>query len=165
MLVMASKASAIAKTALFTVVVPGTVAGCIPWWIRESAGVAVFGIEAWAATVVIVVGVAIYFHAAFWGFAAIGLGTPAPIDPPKMLVVRGLHRYVRNPMYIGVALVILGQTWLFRSRSIALYALCVATMFHVWVLIYEEPTLHRQFGDEYEGYRARVLRCFPKSRC
>lgn len=105
---MASAASAIAKTALFTVLVPGTVAGYVPWRLRDDAPV-IHGIQAWAAFAVIAVGVAIYLHTAFWGFAAIGGGTPAPILPPKILVVRGLHRYVRNPMYIGVALVIAGQ--------------------------------------------------------
>lgn len=111
---------------------------------------------------VIVVGVTIYLHTAFWGFAAIGLGTPAPVDPPKTLVVRGLHQYVRNPMYIGVALVIAGQAWLFHSPHIAIYLCCVLVIVHFFVLFYEEPTLKRQFGDEYEHYQARVPRWLPK---
>ena len=161
---MASKISAMGKSVLFTVLAPGTVAGYIPWWLRDGAHIAVRGIEAWAAAGIIAVGVAIYLHTAFWGFAGIGMGTPAPIDPPKILVVRGLHRYVRNPMYVGVALALLGQAWLFRSRDIAIYTVCVVVMFHVWVLVYEEPTLQRQFGDEYERYRGRVPRWFPKWR-
>ena len=161
---MASKVAAIAKTTLFTVLVPGTVAGYVPQWVRDGDHIAVRGIEAWAAAAVIAVGVAIYLHTAFWGFAAIGLGTPAPIDPPKILVVRGLHRYVRNPMYVGVALVLAGQAWLFRSRDIAIYAVCVVAAFHVWVLIYEEPTLRRMFGDDYARYCESVPRWVPRIR-
>jgi len=161
---MPYKAFAIAKTTLFTALVPGTVAGYVPWLLRDGANIQVHGIEAWAAASVIAVGVAIYLHTAFWGFAGIGFGTPAPIDPPKILVVRGLHRYVRNPMYVGVALAILGQAWLFRSRDIAIYAVCVVAVFHIWVLIYEEPALRRKFGGEYERYRKSVPRWVPRVR-
>jgi protein-S-isoprenylcysteine O-methyltransferase Ste14 len=161
---MDSKASAIAKTVVFTVLVPGTVAGYVPWWIRDGATVAVHGIEAWAAIAILVAGVAIYFHTAFLGFAATGLGTPAPIDPPKSLVVGGLHQYVRNPMYVGVALVVFGQALLFRSLALAIYLCSVLVMVHLFVVFYEEPTLKRQFGDEYERYRVRVPRWFPKIR-
>lgn len=161
---MSLKISAIAKTVLFTVFVPGTVAGYIPWRLGGSKGVALHGFEAWAAEVVIFTGAAIYLYTALWGFAAIGMGTPAPIDPPKILVVRGLHRYVRNPMYIGVALVIAGQAWLFHSPQVAIYLCCVLVIAHLFVLFYEEPTLQRQFGEEYERYRARVPRWFPRLR-
>jgi protein-S-isoprenylcysteine O-methyltransferase Ste14 len=164
MTAMASKPAAIAKTALFTVFVPGTVAGYVPWRLRNGASLAAHGAEAWAAAVVVIAGVAIYLHTAFWGFATIGLGTPAPIDPPKVLVVRGLHRYVRNPMYIGVALAIAGQAWLFRSLDIAIYLCCVLMIFHLWVLFYEEPALKGLFGEEYDRYRARVPRWLPKIR-
>jgi len=162
MLAVASRASAIAKTVLFTVCVPGTVGGYIPWWLRDGTHIQVHGLEAWAATAVIVVGVAIYLHTAFWGFAGIGLGTPAPIDPPKILVVRGLHHYVRNPMYLGVALAIAGQAWLFHSLAIVIYLCCDLLIVHLFVLFYEEPTLQRQFGEEYERYRAQVPRWLPR---
>lgn len=161
---MASRISAIAKTVLFTVFVPGTVAGYVPWRLGGSNGVVAHGLEAWGAVIVILAGTAIYLYTAFWGFAAIGLGTPAPIDPPKILVVRGLHHYVRNPMYIGVALVITGQAWLFHSARVAIYLCCMLAIAHLFVLFYEEPALKRQFGDEYERYRQRVPRWFPKLR-
>ena len=161
---MPSTIPAIAKTAIFTLFIPGTVAGYIPWRLRDNNQVIPYNFEAGFAIALIATGIAIYFHTAFWGFAAIGKGTPAPIDPPKTLVVRGLHRYVRNPMYIGVLLVIAGQAWLFWSRGIAIYALCVAAVFHVWVLIYEEPALKKQFGEEYERYKASVPRWIPKLR-
>ncbi|MBI3474984.1 MAG: isoprenylcysteine carboxylmethyltransferase family protein [Acidobacteria bacterium] len=149
------------KTLLFTVVVPGTVAAYVPWVLRRKA-LPVGGPEEWAAIGLIVVGIAIYLYTAFWGFALIGGGTPAPIAPTKALVVRGLHHYIRNPMYIGVLLIVGGQAWLFHSRSIATYLLCLGVCFHVFVLLYEEPTLRRQFGEEYERYCATVPRWFPK---
>jgi len=153
--------SALLQTALFTLVVPGIVAGYVPWLLRRSRAAA-GGLEEAGAVAVIVVGAAIYLHTAFWGFAAIGGGTPAPIAPTKILVVRGLHRYLRNPMYLGVALVIAGQAWLFHSWHTAIYAVCMLTIAHVFVLAYEEPTLHKQFGAEYDEYRARVPRWIPK---
>jgi protein-S-isoprenylcysteine O-methyltransferase Ste14 len=154
---------AIAKTLVFTVFVPGTVAGYVPWRLRQDA-TAVTGAEAWAAIVVIAIGIAIYLYTAFWGFAVIGGGTPAPIAPTKILVVGGLHHFVRNPMYIGVALVIAGQAWLFHSGHIAIYLACVLLIVHLFVLFYEEPTLRRQFGEQYERYRASVPRWIPRSR-
>jgi protein-S-isoprenylcysteine O-methyltransferase Ste14 len=161
---MPSKISAIAKTFVFTLFVPGTVAGYVPWRLGGTTGVSARGLQAWGAYLVILAGAAIYLYTALWGFAAIGLGTPAPIDPPKILVVRGLHHYVRNPMYIGVALVIAGQAWLFHSLHIAIYLCCVLLIAHLFVLFYEEPALKRQFGDEYERYRERVPRWFPRIR-
>jgi protein-S-isoprenylcysteine O-methyltransferase Ste14 len=155
--------SAIAKTLVFTVFVPGTVAGYVPSRLRQNAA-PVTGAEEWMASTVIAMGVAIYFYTAFWGFAVIGGGTPAPIAPTKILVVKGLHRFVRNPMYIGVALVIAGQAWLFHSPHIAIYLACVLLIVHGFVLLYEEPMLLRQFGDEYERYRASVPRWIPKFR-
>jgi protein-S-isoprenylcysteine O-methyltransferase Ste14 len=151
------------STTLFTIFVPGTVAGYIPWRLRQNAA-PITGVEEWAAIGVIAIGVAIYLSTAFWGFALIGGGTPAPIAPTKILVVRGLHRYVRNPMYIGVALVIAGQAWLFHSRHITIYLACVLAVVNFFVLLYEEPTLKRQFGEEYERYRARVPRWIPRIR-
>jgi protein-S-isoprenylcysteine O-methyltransferase Ste14 len=156
--------SAVAKTLVFTVFVPGTVAGYVPWRLRPEAAVMTTGAGAWAAIAVIAIGIAIYLDTAFWGFAVIGGGTPAPIAPTKILVVKGLHRFVRNPMYIGVGLVIAGQAWLFHSPHIALYAACMLLIAHSFVLLYEEPTLHKQFGAEYDRYRASVPRWIPKFR-
>ena len=125
---------------------------------------AVTGIEAWAAIVVMGAGIVIYLCAAFWGFAIVGGGTPAPIAPTKVLVVRGLHGYVRNPMYIGVALVVAGQAWLFHSKHVAIYLVCVLVIINAFVILYEEPTLARQFGEEYERYRSSVARWIPRIR-
>ena len=163
-IIVRTAVSAVAKTLVFTVFVPGTVAGYVPWRLRQDAAVPVSGAEEWAAITVIAIGIAIYLHAAFWGFALIGGGTPAPIAPTKILVVKGLHRFVRNPMYIGVALVIGGQAWLFHSLHIAIYMVCMLLTAHLFVVFYEEPTLRKQFGGEYDRYRASVPRWIPRFR-
>ncbi len=154
-------AAPLLKTAVFTIFVPGIFAGYVPWRLRNHATTA-DGIEAAGAIVLIVLGILIYLHTAFWGFAWSGGGTPAPIAPTKQLVVVGLHRYVRNPMYIGVGLVIGGQAWLFHSLATAVYLGCFAVFVSLFVLLYEEPTLQRQFGKEYELYKARVPRWLPR---
>lgn len=159
--VVPANISAVAKTLVFTLFAPGTVAGYVPWRLRRGAP-PVTGVEAWAALSVIAIGIAIYLHTAFWGFAVIGGGTPAPIAPTKILVVKGLHRFVRNPMYLGVALLIAGQAWLFHSLHILIYMACMLTVAHLFVVFYEEPTLRRQFGEEYGRYRAAVPRWIPK---
>jgi protein-S-isoprenylcysteine O-methyltransferase Ste14 len=150
------------QTALFTVVVPGTVAGYIPWRLKPTSPAPVGGLEEWAAAAVIAIGISIYLYTAFWGFAMIGGGTPAPIAPTQVLVVRGLHRFVRNPMYLGVALIIGGQAWFYHSRHILIYMACMLLTAHAFVVLYEEPTLRKQFGEEYDRYRARVPRWIPR---
>lgn len=152
---------ALLATTVFTIFVPGTVAGYIPWTLRRHSPM-VAGPERWLAFSVIAVGIGIYLCTAFWGFALIGGGTPAPIAPTKKLVVKGLHRFVRNPMYIGVGLVIGGQAWLFHSTHIAIYLLIFGIAVELFVLLYEEPTLRRQFGEEYDRYCAQVPRWLPK---
>jgi len=114
------------------------------------------------ALAIVAIGIAIYLYTAFWGFALVGGGTPAPIAPTKILVVKGLHGFVRNPMYIGVALVIGGQALLFHSWHIAIYMVGMLLTAHLFVIFYEEPTLRKQFGEEYERYRASVPRWIPK---
>ena len=161
-LIVRANFSAVAKTLVFTVLVPGTVAGYVPWRLRQDAAAPVAGAEEWAAITVIAIGIAIYLHTAFWGFALIGGGTPAPIAPTKILVVKGLHRFVRNPMYIGVALVIGGQAWLFHSWHIAIFMVGMLLTAHLFVVFYEEPTLRKQFGEEYDRYHASVPRWIPK---
>ena len=116
----------------------------------------------WLAWILIGIGIAIYLHTAFWGFALRGQGMPAPIAPTQKLVVEGLHRYIRNPMYVGVMLVVWGQALLYWSRALAEYAAFLWLAFHVFVLLYEEPTLRRTFGEQYEAYRRRVPRWIPR---
>ncbi len=144
------------KNLVFTLLVPATVAGYVPWRIARGQPAGNFAI----ASIFFAIGVSIYLWCV-WDFAAFGGGTPAPIDAPKRLVVRGLYRYTRNPMYIGVLLTIAGWAVLFSSWHIWFYAFCAGSTFHLVIVLYEEPHLHRVFGAAYEQYCSRVGRWFP----
>lgn len=153
----------ILNTILFTLFVPGTVAVLIPlrllggfFWPSNSP-------LSWLGAAIFVLGAAIYIRCA-WEFAVRGLGTPAPIAPTKYLVTTALHRYVRNPIYLGVALAIAGEGVVFRSFHLVEYAAVMLVIAHIFVLFYEEPTLHRQFGESYDEYRRRVPRWIPRLR-
>src|ERR1039458_9192126 len=153
----------ILKTILFTILVPGSVLVLVPSWILGGFPRPTRGPLTWLGVLTILLGAAIYFRCA-WEFAVRGLGTPAPIAPTKFLVVTALHRYVRNPMYIGVALAIAGQAALFRRLHVVEYAAVMLLIAHVFVILYEEPTLRRQFGESYEEYRRSVPRWIPTFR-
>jgi len=105
-------------------------------------------------------GLGVYLRC-LWEFAARGRGIPAPLDHPKQLVVSGLYRYVRNPMYLGVLLVLLGEALFFQSTAFLLYALAWLAFVHLNILLYEEPNLTRRFGDSYRHYQASVRRWIP----
>jgi protein-S-isoprenylcysteine O-methyltransferase Ste14 len=94
-------------------------------------------------------------------FAVLGRGTPAPFDPPRQLVVGGPYRYVRNPMYIGAGLALAGAALFYHSASLLGYALGFLLVMHVFVVVYEEPTLRKTFGESYESYCQRVHRWWP----
>lgn len=150
------------KNLLFTLLVPGTVAVFVPLSIagsRRPASGAGFA----AGIALLALGGAIYAWCV-WDFATFGRGTPAPIDEPKKLVVRGLYRFVRNPMYLGVLTTILGWAALFQSMAILRYVAFVALTFHLVVLLYEEPHLRRVFGADYERYCASTGRWLPRLR-
>lgn len=153
------------KTFIFTLLVPGTVTVVIPYRLLQS-GSGVFpgslGYFRLVGILLILVGIAIYVWCA-WDFTLTGKGTPAPIDPPKKLVVRGLYRLVRNPMYLGVFHILLGESLYFESSRLLMYALLVLCCFHLFVTLYEEPALRRQFGDSYTRYCAAVPRWIPKA--
>ena len=147
------------KNLLFTLVVPGTVAVYLPLMMSRGRDVASGAMLA-LAIAVLVVGAAIYAWC-LWDFATFGRGTPAPIDAPKRLVVRGLYHYTRNPMYLGVLTVILGWATLFGASQLIAYALVAGGCFHGFIVLYEEPHLAREFGSQYEDYRAKVPRWLP----
>lgn len=151
----------ILKTILFTIVVPGTVAGLVPYWILDGSRSLTEGPLEWLGAICFLLGASIYFRCA-WEFAVRGMGTPAPIAPTKYLVTTGLHRYIRNPMYIGVFLVILGEAAGCRSLHLVEYAAAMLLTAHLFILFYEEPTLMRQFGKSYEDYKRRVPRWIPR---
>ncbi len=94
-------------------------------------------------------------------FAIVGKGTPAPFDPPRRLVVRGPYRFVRNPMYLGAALALLGAALVYESGALLAYAAAFFVVTHIFVMVYEEPTLRARFGEEYAAYCRRVRRWWP----
>lgn len=154
--------SAVLRTVIFTIFVPGFWTVLMPYWlIPRGKRPDVHGAGA-AGWFFIAAGAAIYFVCAFWGFALRGKGTPAPIDPPKKLVVEGPYRVVRNPMYWGVGFVVMGEAAVFHSRELAEMAALLVVGVNLFVLLYEEPALKRKFGKEYEEYCRRVPRWFPR---
>jgi protein-S-isoprenylcysteine O-methyltransferase Ste14 len=151
------------RSLLFTFLVPGTVGGYLPWSILHATGATLAGSPAWRwlGLIPLSLGLAIYVWCVA-DFAMVGRGTPAPIDPPKELVVRGLYRVTRNPMYLGVLSVIAGESWLFGSAPLAFYTFVVFACFHCFVIGYEEPTLRRSFEGAYQRYCAAVPRWLPR---
>jgi protein-S-isoprenylcysteine O-methyltransferase Ste14 len=148
------------KNLLFTLIAPGTTAVLLPLWVARGAGATVDPTRAWLAAPLFAAGLTVYAWTVT-NFARLGRGTPAPIDPPRRLIVQGLHRYVRNPMYLGVLLVVLGWAALFASPAVLAYAAVLALTFHLFVLAVEEPSLRSRFGDEYERYCRAVGRWIP----
>ena len=160
------RTGAIAKTLLFTVLVPGTVTIYVPRRIllsRSGNDVLPIGPLRYLGAALLAAGAAVYLWCA-WDFATAGRGTPAPIDSPRSLVVRGLYRHVRNPMYIGILLLLAGEAMLFQSRSLLGYTGIVFLFFFLFVVAYEEPALARKFGTDYELYCDRVPRWIPRLR-
>jgi protein-S-isoprenylcysteine O-methyltransferase Ste14 len=153
-----SKAIAVLGSALFFVIAP--LAVVVPWWITGwQFQPAFLGAEPTRILggVFIIAGVGGLVDS-FARFALEGLGTPAPVAPTQKLIVTGLYRYVRNPMYIAVVAVILGQALLFGGERLLSYGSLFWLACHVFVMTYEEPTLERTFGLEYEAFRANVPR-------
>jgi protein-S-isoprenylcysteine O-methyltransferase Ste14 len=147
---------------VFLVVAPGTVAGLIPWWITRWRFEA--PLLGWAGRIaggLLVAAGVLGLLDSFARFALVGRGTPAPIAPTERLVVSGLYRHVRNPMYLAVVSIIFGQALLFGSTTLLWYGALVWLAFHLFVLFYEEPTLRRRYGGEYDRYRAAVRRWQP----
>ena len=152
--------SLLVRNLIFTVVVPGAGAVYGPWWIL-TRGDASPTPTAWPAVAVIVVGAAGYLWC-LWVFATVGRGTPGPWDAPRRVVAVGPYRWVRNPMYLAALLVVLGETWLFLSLPLLLYAGALAVLVALFVIGYEEPTLRRRFGESYVQYRQTVPRWIPR---
>lgn len=155
---------AIIGSALFFVIAPCTVAGLVPWWIsRWQVRPPFFGLfsSRIAGVVLLIAGLPMLLDS-FARFAIEGLGTPAPVFPTRHLVVTGWYRYVRNPMYVAVVSIIVGQALLFGSITLLEYGALVWLFFHLFVLAYEEPTMRATFGEEYRLYCANVPRWIPR---
>jgi protein-S-isoprenylcysteine O-methyltransferase Ste14 len=157
------KRAAAVGTAIFLVLVPGTAAGVIPWLLTGLRGrqpplhpairlVGLTLLTAGAWTLIV----------AFIRFVSEGSGTPAPVAPTERLVVGGPYRYVRNPMYLAVAASICGQAMLLGRLELLAYAALFLTTTAAFVHVYEEPTLLRRYGSEYEAYRRAVPGWWPR---
>jgi protein-S-isoprenylcysteine O-methyltransferase Ste14 len=151
------------RSLLWAVLIPGIFAGYIPWryfGLRELQinphnplhvlGLAGIGLGA------VLLGMCI------WEFARTGRGTLSPADPPRELVIRGLYRYVRNPMYLSVTLIVLGECQLTGSGALLLYWAIWFACANLFVLGYEEPTLRQRFGASYDRYQTEVGRWLPR---
>ena len=157
---------AILGSAIFLLIAPGIVAGYVPWRIsRWQVGTPLLGTVVFRVIggLLIIAGLPVLLDS-FARFALQGLGTPAPIFPTRHLVVSGLFRYVRNPMYVAVVSLILGQGLFFGSVRVLAYGVAVWVGFYLFVLIYEEPALRNNFGLEYEEFFANVPRWIPRLR-
>jgi Putative protein-S-isoprenylcysteine methyltransferase len=157
------RARAAVGSLVFLVVAPGVVSGLVPWWLTR------WHAHAWwmplriAGAVLLAAGVAVVL-AAFLRFVVEGLGTPAPVAPTERLVVGGLYRYVRNPMYLAVAATIVGQALLLGRPVLLVEAAVFGVLVVAFVHGYEEPTLRRQFGAAYDEYQREVSRWLPRLR-
>ena len=161
---MNTRLRAILGSIVFLFVAPGIVAGVIPWsistWRFDPPLLGIAPLR-WVGVVLLVLG-AVLLLETFSRFALQGLGTPAPIAPTKTLVVTGSYRFVRNPMYVAVVSLILGQGLLFGNAAVLAYGLLVWLAVHLFVLGYEEPTLSGAYGEQYDRYRSNVRRWIPR---
>jgi protein-S-isoprenylcysteine O-methyltransferase Ste14 len=160
------KATAVVGSALFFVVAPFLAAAVVPWWINHwELRPAFLGVELTRALgiLLVVAGVPGVVDS-FARFALQGRGTPAPVAPPQHLVVTGLYRHVRNPMYVSVVAIICGQALLFGDWRLIVYGALFWLGCHAFVVLYEEPALAHSFGAEYEAFRANVPRWIPRAR-
>lgn len=154
-------------SALFFLLAPGVVVGLIPWLLTEGwqareplphwAPMRVLGAVLLVAGLIALVG-------AFVRFVVEGFGTPAPVAAPERLVIGGVYRYVRNPMYVAVLAAIVGQALLLGQLGLLMYAVAAWVVVAAFVRFYEEPTLTRRFGADYEAYRRAVPAWWPRLR-
>jgi protein-S-isoprenylcysteine O-methyltransferase Ste14 len=149
------------KSLLFLIVAPGMVAGYIPLALLRRGPQVETGLLAYLALPLWLIGLIVLLWS-FWNFLVDGRGTPAPVDPPRELVAAGFYRYVRNPMYAGVLLILIGHFLWFGFWLLLTYTALAFTATHLFVTLYEEPTLKRKFGTAYENYLESVPRWIPK---
>lgn len=158
-----SRLRAVLGSLVFLVVAPGVAAGLMPWaltgWEAEATWLPLQA----AGIVLVVAGVGVLLHA-FARFALEGIGTPAPVAPTQHLVVGGLYRFVRNPMYLAVCATIAGQALILGRPALLAYAAAFGAVVATFVRAYEEPTLTARYGRRYEDYRRAVPGWWPRRR-
>lgn len=148
------------RSLIAAAVLPGTVTVVVPWLIVTSR---TLPRPYWPAFGVVALGAAILLRC-IREFAVVGRGTLAPVDPPTRLVVSGLYRHVRNPMYVGIMVILSGEAWAFQSGWLAIYAAAFFVVANVFIALHEEPALRRKFGAPYDEYLRNVPRWVPRRR-
>jgi protein-S-isoprenylcysteine O-methyltransferase Ste14 len=159
-----SRAGAAMGSTVFFALAPGIVAGLIPWSITRWRFAGDLPWPVGASGVALLVAGGLVLFSAFVRFVTEGRGTPAPVAPTERLVVGGLYRYVRNPMYLAVLAAIVGQALILGRVELIVYGAVVGVAFVAFVRLYEEPTLQETFGDAYETYRRAVPGWWPRLR-
>jgi protein-S-isoprenylcysteine O-methyltransferase Ste14 len=151
------------RSILWTILMPGVIAGYIPWRFYGVAHVHITLANPVHILAVVMLGLGTaMLSACIWEFARSGRGTLSPVDPPRELVVRGLYRYLRNPMYLSVTMIVLGEVLLAGSRGLFIYWVVFFSAANLFMIRYEEPNLRRRFGVSYERYTQLVGRWIPR---
>ncbi len=148
------------RALLSTILLPGVGIVLVPYWILSQSAETVWpglSVLSALASILGLLGTGALLHC-IWGFAVHGKGTLAPLDPPRILVVRGAYRCTRNPMYVAVVVVLVSEAIFFSSSALLIYAVIGFLSFHLFVLHHEEPHLRRQFGSSYDEYCRAVPR-------
>jgi protein-S-isoprenylcysteine O-methyltransferase Ste14 len=155
------KTIAAAGSAAFFALAPGVMAGVIPWWLTGWEAKDTLAPLWVLGAILVAAGLVVLVHA-FARFVVEGVGTPAPVAPTERLVVGGLYRHVRNPMYVAVAAIVVGQALVLGRPALLLYAAAFVAVTGAFARWYEEPALRRRFGAEYEAYRRAVPGWWPR---
>ncbi len=150
------------RSIAWAALLPGVLAGYVPWRYFGLAQMHFTLLDPLNLPGLLLITLGLVLLAiCIWEFAHSGRGTLSPVDPPRQLVVRGLYRYVRNPMYLSVTTIVFGELLLTRSLALLIYWVIWFAFVNLFVIAYEEPTLHRQFGPSYEHYTQTVGRWIP----
>ncbi len=153
--------SLLLRNLFFTILQPGIVAGLIPYWILRKEVDRVF-IWPWRfynylGLILFIPGIALMLNCII-RFAVQGRGTLSPLDPTKRLVIAGPYRFCRNPMYVGVMMILIGETIFSQSVNLLIYSIAILIGFNLFIIFFEEPRLKREFGEEYRQYCQKVRR-------
>jgi protein-S-isoprenylcysteine O-methyltransferase Ste14 len=153
--------SLLLRNLFFTILQPGVVAGLVPYWILGDNVSKIFGeplsLYQYLGAIVFLAGLIIMFDCII-RFAVEGRGTLSPADPTKKLVITGLYMFSRNPMYVGVMMILIGEAAFFNSGNLAIYSVFIFIAFNLFIMLVEEPRLVRDFGEGYDQYRRKVRR-------
>jgi protein-S-isoprenylcysteine O-methyltransferase Ste14 len=155
--------SLLLRNLFFTILQPGIVAGLIPFWIVRDRVQTIFNLPLqqhhYSGSIVFVIGFVVMLICII-SFAVQGRGTLSPAAPTKKLVISGLYKYSRNPMYVGVSMMLIGEAILFQSAALWMYAFVIIAAFNTFIIFFEEPRLKKDFGEEYNNYCEKVRRWF-----